>query len=959
MPLEDAANPETKVEALVVGSGFGGSVAACRLAQAGFEVLLLERGRRFEAQDFPALPADEALLPDTRRWTWDGSQGLWDIIDLGEVVSAQSAGYGGGSLIYANVHLRPPPEVFDDRWPLEYEGGAKLGEFFDLAGYMLDAAPITESKLYGKSLLKATHLAEAMSKLDRGPTFFHPPLAVSYQAGPNAHGVQQNECTGCGACCSGCPEKAKNTLDHNYLALAEQAGAQTRTQCEVLGFEAIHEGDYRYRVQCLDHLEARTYYVDTKYLFLSAGSIHSTRLLAGAKLEDDRLRELIGVGYFPGGDALGIVYDTAEPQAPSFGPTITTSTVHWRHEQGSFFMLQDGGYARELSRVAGLLRAPAWLGKNRMTNAQPRKGARARVEALLGSLAGEPVVPLSSMVDDVINAVAAGDFKDLVKPGVVSAFNSVLTELKTPLLLPAVVGGTIAGGISDRYFRWFKRRPEPGNPLAWLAALEERVIGGLYAGNDSLAIGALRAAFRAGGLSAQGVAAQTVNYDAKGSQHRTMLLCMGRDAAPGHLIYDQHKRKLIADLRLERLAPGYVEQERLMMDVAKQLGGELRTNPAWAFLGKPITVHNQGGCPMSDKPDLGVTQPNGQVHGHEGLYVMDAAVFCTSVGVNPSASILAISERNILSFIRSKRGEEWGTSGAHGPGAEQYRRQREAAKAWRQRATKWKLTPPLERSPAFVSKPLGIKFSETMAGYFTPNVPNPAEHDARYREYETKGRPAHHIEVKLDIWQDDLTSFFVDQQHRLDAVGTLELQLPGDSAVSKHRVEGSLELLVPSVKSYAISPDQPRRLEAQRRFGREYTAKTQREETRFLRYNLNFLDKPGWRLEGYKRVRDQPGLGAWRDVSCLFIKLLGPGEPSIDPPGTAPGSIRGAGVMRVDLFAFLNVQIPTVLATGADDDPIRKSWATAAFAKYFFVTLQRIYLPELNSLLGSLMRNAS
>ncbi len=992
MPLEDAANSEInpagtregsgalepeRVDVLVVGSGFGGSVAACRLAQADFQVLILERGRRFEQRDFPALPADDALLPDTRRWTWAGSQGLWDIIDLGEVVSAQSAGYGGGSLIYANVHLRPPPEVFDDRWPLEYEGGANLGEFFDLAAYMLGAAPITESELFGDGLKKAKHLEQAMKNLKRGPTFFHPPLAVSYKDGPNAHGVQQNKCTGCGACCSGCPEKAKNTLDHNYLAVAESAGAQVRTQCEVLGFEAIQEGDYRYRVHCLDHLEARSYYVDTKYLFLSAGSVHSTRLLAGAKLEDKRLCDLVGVGYFPGGDALGMVYDTTEKQAPSFGPTITTSTVQWRHEKGSFFMLQDGGYARELSRMTGLLRAPAWMSRNRFGGPQLSKERRSGIAASLASLGGEPTVPLPSMLDDLVNAVGGGDFDKLVKPGVVDAFNAVLKELKNPLLLPWVVGGTISGGISDRYFRWFKTRFKPGAfPLGWAAAAEEWLIRGLYAGNDGLAVGALRAAFRAGGLSAHAVAAQTANYDAKGAQHRMMLLCMGRDAAAGHLIYDHKTRRVTADLNLERLAPGYVEQEQLMMDVAKELGGELRTNPAWAFLGKPITVHNQGGCPMSDKPEHGVTAPNGQVHGHEGLFVMDAAVFCSSVGVNPSATILAISERNVLSFIRSKRGADWGTVGDTGAPGAAYHRQRESAKGWRRGAAKWKLTPPLERSPKPVSLPLGIKFSETMEGYFTPNVPNPGQHDSRYRAYETKGRPAHHLKVNLDIRQEDLTSFFEDPQHQLDAKGSLFVQLPGESASGEFAVEGSLDLLAPRVKSYAISdkPESRRRLDAQRRFGRDYNAKTEHDETRFLRYAL-YLNariirdekgielrrepiEPGWRLEGYKRVRDQPGLGAWRDVSNLFIKLLGPNQPSIDPPGTT-GTISGAGVIHVDLFAFLKDQLASVRATGADNDPLRQSWATAVFAKFFFVTLQRIYLPELNTLLGSLMRSAS
>src|SRR5437899_6275131 len=108
------------IDAIVVGSGFGGAVTACRLSQAGFNVLVLERGRRYEAKDFPSLLHDDMLLPDLRHWRWQSEHGLWDILDLEELISVQAAGYGGGSLIYANVHIRPPPAVFNDKWPEIY-----------------------------------------------------------------------------------------------------------------------------------------------------------------------------------------------------------------------------------------------------------------------------------------------------------------------------------------------------------------------------------------------------------------------------------------------------------------------------------------------------------------------------------------------------------------------------------------------------------------------------------------------------------------------------------------------------------------------------------------------------------------------------------------------------------------------------------------------------------------------
>ena len=121
-------------DAIVIGSGFAGAVTACRLAEAGLRVCILERGRRFTAdQDFPVYPtpADpnvpsdasedgrDTVQPDVTRMFWKLGNGVWDFRDLGDVLVGQAAGYGGGSLIYANVHLRPPAHVFDERWPIK------------------------------------------------------------------------------------------------------------------------------------------------------------------------------------------------------------------------------------------------------------------------------------------------------------------------------------------------------------------------------------------------------------------------------------------------------------------------------------------------------------------------------------------------------------------------------------------------------------------------------------------------------------------------------------------------------------------------------------------------------------------------------------------------------------------------------------------------------------------------
>ena len=109
----DAVAPPRKdsYEAVVVGSGFGGAVAACRLAQAGIAVAVVERGRRFGYGGFPR-PARGRI--DRMLWHEGGP---YDVKALNDIVVVQAAGYGGGSLIYANVQMRPPADLFDDGWP--------------------------------------------------------------------------------------------------------------------------------------------------------------------------------------------------------------------------------------------------------------------------------------------------------------------------------------------------------------------------------------------------------------------------------------------------------------------------------------------------------------------------------------------------------------------------------------------------------------------------------------------------------------------------------------------------------------------------------------------------------------------------------------------------------------------------------------------------------------------------
>jgi ferredoxin len=972
-------------EVTVVGTGFGGSVAACRLSQAGKDVLVLERGRRFEAQDFPPLPVDSALLPDTKHWAWQGDHGLWDVEDLEEIVSVQAAGYGGGSLIYANVHLRPPAEVFADKWPDGYSL-EKLDPFYDLAAYMLDATPITESPFFHK-LVKTEQLRQVAKRLEREDGFFYPPLAINYSKRENAHGKVQKECNGCGRCCTGCPETAKNTLDYNYLALAERFGARVRTQFEVLEIEALPDGQ-GWQLSCVDHVLSVTRVVKTKTLFLCAGALHSSRLLSGAKFGNGgrAAQELVGVGYFPNADALGIIYDTEHPQYPSYGPTITNATVHWSNAEKpagepGFFMIQDGGYAREVERLAGTLRARLWTGRNRLTdsgNAEIPGTELSPPPAPKNQKNGYAAPPQPSILDSFLLATLGGAFKDVASDDLRAALPEFLEEVKALVLLPEVVDNTIERALLAR-LSWL-----PARLRQFCVRLCKRFAYSALGNREKLSDEAFKALSSGSGLGPGAIAERVLGYDSTRADHRVVLLGMGRDRTRGVLHYDANTGRMIADLDLFHLAPRYTAEELLMSDVAKTLGGELRVNPAWAFLGKPITVHSHGGCRMSDDPALGVTDANGRVHGCTGLYVCDGSLLCASVGVNPSATITAIAERNVLAFIRQEK-PNW-PANDDSAGAQSYAVHLVEATRAAETAKKKKF---VRRLPScaevpFQSRPLTASFSETMQGFYAPGTPAPdrdasgndgnetdprPEHDEFYRIAEIAGRPSYPLELQLNAVAPISEGFYDDENHTIGLAGTIRVRLPGEAEPAARDTTGTLSLFVPRYKPYALE-DGAKKQAQEASVGAYKSVKAPGDlvrrgeppprEERLMKYDLAFeAGGKSWALHGYKRMSLEPGVNAWRDTTSLFVTLLGP-----DAAG-APSVVAGIGAIHVDLTSFLFGQLHSVTASEAARpgdpagvhraiDPARLTWAVAKFSTFFFGSLQRIYVPEVGTLLDTL-----
>lgn len=343
--------------AIVIGTGFGGAVSACRLAQAGFAVTVLERGRRYDQNvpDFPKGRLDELL--------WSKTRGVYDVRPIDAMRIVQSAGYGGGSLIYANVHLRAPAEVFARGWPAGYSREA-LDPYYDLAAYMLDIQPITRAS--GGLPPKTLRMSEALTKLRRKDQLFYPPLAIHFSEEPGIHpnrfGVPQGGCVPCGECGPGCVHRARNTLDMNYLAIAQRAGARMLTECEVTLIEPLSRaGAPRYRVIYRDHRRGgEVLSEEAEHVFVCAGALNSTELLLRCKAAKTlpRLSAQLGAGYSGNGDLLALGFDVAAPFEPDIGPPITTAVVYASPggRDQAWFLIEDGGFPRQVWPLLKLAR---------------------------------------------------------------------------------------------------------------------------------------------------------------------------------------------------------------------------------------------------------------------------------------------------------------------------------------------------------------------------------------------------------------------------------------------------------------------------------------------------------------------------------------------------------------------------------------------------------------------------
>lgn len=513
---------ETAYDAVVVGSGFGGGITACRMAEQNLKVCVLERGRRFDPGDFPDRP-EQAPFAFWHPQLNPG--GMFDLRLMKDLSVLTAAGVGGGSLVYANVQLRAPDSVFDEpAWPSAITG-RELDRYYTRTEEALEPRLTPEDP----PLDKVRAFAAVARTLDREAALL--PLAVHFGE-PRRHpfsGVFQQGCENLGRCDIGCPLLAKNTVDITYITRAEAHRAEVYPLHEVLRIDPPDRkgGNWKIGFRDLQYKNQGT--VQAPLLVLAAGTLGSSRLLLKNRRRLPRLSAALGSRFSGNGDALGLALNPKATDAANarsdFGPSMT-SRIDYTAERN--FMVANGGLP---TNFGGLL--------------------------------------------DAVRGVTQ-----------LTGWGRVVLQAKN---------FATRFGLSDSHVthRNVKLKSQP--PIG-----------------DSL-----------------------------------VFLMIGRDASNGQM-------RLTPIFRCFEIRWNKADSAALFDGMARIAGELAQAANAESFfaldagpLGKFITVHPLGGCPMSDHPTQGVVDHLGRVHGYEGLYVLDGSIVPTALGVNPSKTIAALAERGV------------------------------------------------------------------------------------------------------------------------------------------------------------------------------------------------------------------------------------------------------------------------------------------------------------------------
>ncbi|XP_028394624.1 uncharacterized protein LOC114518825 isoform X2 [Dendronephthya gigantea] len=318
-----AAGIKPHYDVVVVGSGYGGSIAACRAASAGKSVCLLEKGKEWSPGEFPEtfLHAERDLHMHfgSHKFHSGKPYGLYEVYVGDHVSVLQGCGLGGGSLINANVALDAEPAVYQKpHWPVEFINDVETLMKTDRTHVvdMLKPTPYPDSY---PQLAKIERMQEGFAVFDIEDLhkhFYKTPIYVTFEDKEKNHvGVPQPKCTACGNCCGGCNVGAKNTLNMNYIAEAKAYGAEIYTKIEVMSIAResnSNEWLVHYKRLVKGSFEVAEEIIGANHVILGAGALGSTKVLLRSKERGLNISHAIGTRLSTNGDMPAFSYDGAK-----------------------------------------------------------------------------------------------------------------------------------------------------------------------------------------------------------------------------------------------------------------------------------------------------------------------------------------------------------------------------------------------------------------------------------------------------------------------------------------------------------------------------------------------------------------------------------------------------------------------------------------------------------------------
>jgi cholesterol oxidase len=528
-------------DVLVVGSGFGGSVTALRLTEKGWSVGVLEAGRRYTRETLPRTSWQ------VRKYLWAphlGLRGIQRIDLLKDVMILSGAGVGGGSLVYANTLYRPlAPFYRDPQWAGITGWESELAPHYDQAERMLGVVENPVDTPADEVMRKVA------AEMGVGDTFHHTPVGVLFGDDRGGGGLgggglggggtpvpdpyfggagpDKVTCTTCGSCMTGCRVGAKNTLDTNYLHLAERGGAEVYPEHQVVDVEPLPGGGYEV-----------------------------TTVRPGAWLRSRRReRKLRARHVVVSASALG-----------------TQKLLHRLRDEG------------------------------RLPHVSPRLGqlSRTNSEAILGAMSRNARTDHSRGI--AITSSFHPDDVTHIEPVRYGKGSNAMGLLAVPM-----VDG---GGRIPRWLRFV------GNclrhPYIFLRSLSVR----------------------------------------RWSERTIILLVM--QTLDNSINVVRRRGRLTTEQGHGAPNPTWIPAgNEAARRTAEHIDGAPGSSVNEAVLNIPTTAHFIGGCVIGDSPETGVIDPYHRVYGHPGLHVCDGSAISANLGVNPSLTITAMTER-AMSFWPNK-----------------------------------------------------------------------------------------------------------------------------------------------------------------------------------------------------------------------------------------------------------------------------------------------------------------